>query len=194
MKTKLSPKPLKKLTRSNPFTLPSVEWSHEKDLTEIVSSIVANKTAPRKEQATAAAEVSADHLGALVSIANNFWRARKRMSDAGDGEVREDMKRIHDRIEAIRRSLGEVGIVIRYHQEVRDESQPKTGIVIRDHTGDAYDEGQPMKVVASKPKPGLDKERVCETLLPSIFWNNRLVQNGEIVTETPSAPNNPSDS
>jgi hypothetical protein len=61
--------------------------------------------------------------------------------------------------------------------------------VIRNHTGDAYDEGQPMKVVASKPTPGLDKKRVSETLLPSIFWNNRLVQNGEIEIATPASPN-----
>ena len=116
------------------------------------------------------------------------------MSDAQDGEVREDMKRVHDRIEAIRRSLVEVGIVIRYHPEVRDESQPKTGIVIRDHTGETYDEGQPMKVVASKPTPGLDKKRVSETLLPSIFWNNRLVQNGEIEIATPAAPSTTAES
>ena len=73
-------------------------------------------------------------------------------------------------------------------------SLAEVGIVIRDHTGDVYDEGQPMKVVASKPTSGLDKERVKETLLPSIFWNDRLVQNGEIVTETPSAPTTPTES
>jgi hypothetical protein len=194
VKTKHAPKPVNKLKRQSPFEIPHADWPHEKELTEIVSSIVANKTAPRREQATATAEVSADYLGALVSIANNFWRARKRMSDAGDGEVREDMKRIHDRVEAIRRSLVEVGIVICYHPEVRGESQPKTGIVIRDHTGDAYDEGQPMKVVASKPTPGLDKKRVSETLLPSIFWNNRLVQNGEIEIATPVSPNSSAES
>ena len=139
------------------------------------------------EQTRHEAEPTADQLKALVSIANNFWRARKRMSDLGDGEVREDMKRIHDRIEAIRRSLVDVGIVISYHPEVRDEAQPKIGIVIRDHTGEAYDEGQPMKVIASKPTPGLKKKYVSETLLPSIFWKNQLVQNGEIEIATPAS-------
>ena len=171
MKTKHSPKSLKKLKGKNPFEIPSVEWSHEKKLTEIVSSIVANKTLPRKEQVTVNAEVPTDYLKALVSIATNVWRAKIKMVDATTGEVREEMKRVDRHIEAIYRNLAEVGIVI------------------RDHTGDAYDEGQPMKVVASKPTPGLDKKRVSETLLPSIFWDNRLIQNGEIEIATPRSPN-----
>jgi hypothetical protein len=175
MKTKHSPKPLKKLKRGSPFEIPRVEWSHEKELTEILSSIVANKTSPRNEQGTAEAGVPTDYLKALVSIATNAWRAKIKMVDATTGQVREEMKRVDRHIEAIYRSLAEVGVVI------------------RDHTGDAYDEGQPMKVVASKPTPGLDKERVSETLLPSIFWNNRLLQNGEIVIATPSSPNTPAE-
>jgi hypothetical protein len=176
MKTKHTPMHVNKLKRGSPFEIPNVECSHEKELTEIVSSIVANKTETAKEPATEAAGVPTGYLKALVAIATNAWRAKVKMVDATTGEVREEMKRVDRHIEAIHRSLAEVGIVI------------------RDHTGDAYDEGQPMKVVASKPKPGLDKERVCETLLPSIFWNNRLVQNGEIVTETPSAPNTSAES
>jgi len=174
MKTQRGPKPLrqsKKLKLGSPFEIPSVEWSHEKELTEIVSSIVANRTTLRKEQATVEAGAPTDFLKALVSIATNAWRAKVKMVDATTGEVLEEMKRVDRHIEAIYRSLAEVGIVI------------------RDHTGDAYDEGQPMKVVASKPTPGLDKKRVSETLLPSIFWNNRLVQNGEIEIATPASPN-----
>jgi len=171
MKTKHSPKPLKKLNQRNPFALPSVEWSHEKELKEIVSSLVASKTAPHKEQATPESGMPTDSLKALVSIATNAWRAKIKMVDITTGEVREEMKRVDRHIEAIIRNLADVGVVI------------------RDHTGESYDEGQPMKVVASKPTPGLDMKRVSETLLPSIFWNNRLVQNGEIEIATPASPN-----
>ena len=44
-----------------------------------------------------------------------------------------------------------------------------------------------MKVIASKPVQGLQKKRVSDTLLPSIFWQNMLVQNGEIEIESPLA-------
>ena len=171
MKTKRSPKSLRKLERRSPFEIPSVKWTHEKELTEIVSSIVASKTPPRNKQAAADAEEPTDYLKTLVSIATNAWRAKKKILDPVTGEVRDDMKRVDRHIEAIYRNLAEVGVVI------------------RNHTGDAYDEGQPMKVVASKPTHGLEKKRVSETLLPSIFWNNRLVQNGEIEIATPASPN-----
>lgn len=189
MKTKRTQKFLKNLKRKSAFDTPGVNVSAKEAITDLVRSVMDFGKSAHRTQDTGDASVPTHHLGALVSIGNNFWRARKRMSDSGDGEVREDMKRVHDRVEAIRRSLVEVGIVIRYYPEVRDECQPATGIVIRDHTGDAYDEGQPMKVVANKPTPGLDKKRVSETLLPSIFWNNRLVQNGEIEIATPASPN-----
>ena len=195
MKTKRSPKFLNPPNRKDPLAIPNAEWSHEKELIEIVSSIVASKTAPRREPSPTEAGVPADYLTAVVSIANNFWRAKKRMLDAASGEVREDMKRICRDVEAIRRSFAGVGILIRYHRDDDfDEGEPKVRIMIRDHTGDAYDEGQPMKVVASKPTPGLDKKRVSETLLPSIFWNNQLVQNGEIEIATPASPNTPTES
>jgi len=103
----------------------------------------------------------------LAAIATNTWRAKAKLADATTGEIREDMKRIGRHIEAVYRNLAELGIVI------------------RDHTDEAYDEGQPMRVVASKPTAGLDKKRVSETLLPSIFWNDRLIQNGEIEIAIP---------
>jgi len=70
--------------------------------------------------------VSADYWEHWFRLPTTFGEPENECRLQGDGEVREDMKRIHDRIEAIRRSLVEVGIVIRYYPEVRDESQPKT--------------------------------------------------------------------
>lgn len=116
-------------------------------------------------------ETPPDNLKTLISIATNVWRAKTKILHPAGSEVRDDMRRVDRHIEAIYRNLAEVGIAI------------------RDHTGDVYDEGQPMRVVASKPTPGLDKKHVSETLLPSIFWNNRLVQNGEIEIATADSPN-----
>jgi hypothetical protein len=169
MKNRRNPKSLNKPKASAPFAIPSVKWSHEKEITDIVSSIIANKTSIRREEIVPDADAPPAYVKALTSIATNTWRAKAKVLDSATGEVREEMKRVDRHIEAIYRNLAEVGIVI------------------RDHTGDVYDEGQPMKVVASKPTQGLGKKRVSETLLPSIFWNDRLVQNGEIEIATPLA-------
>ncbi len=160
---------------ANPIDLPNAEWPGDQQMLEAVALVMTAKP-QRKEQAPAESGVPTEYLKALISIATNAWRAKTKMVDTTTGEVREEMKRVDRHIEAIYRSLAEVGIVI------------------RNHTGDAYDEGQPMKVVANKPTPGLDKKRVSETLLPSIFWNDRLVQNGEIEIATPSDPNTPAES
>jgi hypothetical protein len=167
MKAKRKTIIVRKPNLANPNVLPNAEWPGEKQMLESVALVMTAKPM-RKEQAPAKAEIPTDYLKVLVSIATNAWRAKTKMVDSTTGEVREEMKRVDRHIEAIYRCLADVGIVI------------------RDHTRDAYDEGQPMKVVASKPTPGLEKKHVSETLLPSIFWNNRLVQNGEIEIAIPS--------
>jgi len=171
MKTKSTAKSLKRPSRKDWIEIPSVDISPEKAITELAQTIFEVGAATSKKQIAHDSEVPPAYLKALASIATNAWRAKTKMLDVTTGGVREDMKRVDRHIEAIYRNLAEVGIVI------------------RDHTGDVYDEGQPMKVIASKPTPRLDKKRVSETLLPSIFWNNRLIQNGEIEITAPLAPN-----
>ena len=193
MKTKRRPIIVKKPNLANPTALPNAEWPGERQTWDTVALVMTAKPA-RKEQAAPGAEVPTDYLKALVSIATNAWRAKTKMVDTmkmveamntanvtqlkspTKDEVLEKMKRVDRHIEAICRNLAEVGVVI------------------CDHTGDAYDEGQPMQVVTTKPTPGLEKKHVSETLLPSIFWNNRLVQNGEIEIATPASPNTSAES
>lgn len=174
MKTKRSPKLLQNPKRKNAFAIRSAESLHEKDVAAISSSLVDDKSA-RNVRPASDVELPAEYRRALVSIATNAWRAKTKMLDAKTGEVRDDMKRVDRHIEAIYRNLGELGIAI------------------RDHTGDVYDEGEPMRVIASKLMPQLQKKCVSETLLPSIFWNNHLVQNGEIEIATPATATSPAE-
>jgi hypothetical protein len=161
-------KSVRKAKRQSPFEIPAVEWPDEKNLTELVAHIIAEKSAARNTHAAHDGELPVDYLKALVSIATNAWRAKLKMVDVRTGEIREEMRPVDRHIEAIYRNLAAVGIAI------------------RDHTGDVYDEGQPMKVVASKPTLGLEGKRISETLLPSIFWKKRLIQNGEVEIATPA--------
>jgi hypothetical protein len=176
MKTKRTQKFVKQLKQKGAFDIPDVNISLKEAITDLVRSVMDFGKSDHSPQDTLDASIPAGYAKVLVSIATNAWRAKSKMIDATTGEFREEMKRVGRHVEAIYRNLAEVGVVI------------------RDHTGDAYDEGQPMKVVASKATPGLDKKRVSETLLPSIFWKDRLIQNGEIEIETPSTPNAPAES
>ena len=167
MKSNKRQKLFQKQKLNDPFAIPRAEWPTPKPITEIVTAIVAGSPQDKNPKVTSDLGSTNDILQTLVSIATNAWRAKTKMVDGMTGEVREDMKRVDRHIEAIYRNLTEVGIVI------------------RDHTGETYDEGQPMKVIASKPTQGLQKKRISETLLPSIFWRDRLIQNGEVEIATP---------
>lgn len=50
----------------------------------------------------------------------------------------------------------------------------------------------PEKVVDAKSQPGITKERVAETLRPTVtwtteFWKNTMIQKGEVIINTPEA-------
>jgi hypothetical protein len=106
----------------------------------------------------------------LVAIANSYFRAKKKMLDPTTGEPHEAMSRVYKDIERISRHLEEMGFKI------------------QNHTGDAYDDGQPMKVITSNPRPEATRKYVLETLLPTIYWNDKIIQHGEIEIAVPSAP------
>ena len=99
---------------------------------------------------------------AVAGIATYAWKARTRMIDKASGEVRDEMRRVHGDVERICKSLGELEIVI------------------KDHTGDSFDYGLPLKVIATKPVPDIPKEVVTETLKPTIYWRGHIIQHGEV--------------
>ena len=57
---------------------------------------------------------------------------------------------------------------------------------IKDHTGEIFDYGLPLNVVTTQPSPGITKERVLETLKPTIYWQEQMIQMGEVVIATPA--------
>jgi hypothetical protein len=104
---------------------------------------------------------------AVIGIATNTWKARRRLIDPVSGEVGEEMKRLNADIERIQRCLEELGVVI------------------EDHTNQPFDYGLPWKVVATKPTTGIQKEMVTETLRPTIRWHDQIIQHAEVEIATP---------
>lgn len=120
--------------------------------------------------------VSSDGVGsnsgiqqALSTIATNAWRARHRMMRAQNGDAKEDTKRVIRHIEAVFDALNQIGVEV------------------RDMEGRPYDSGMALKVVSFEPTPGLSKEEVSETIKPTITWQGKLIQMGEVIVGTPPA-------
>ena len=169
MKSQPDPNRSKKTDPDDAFAIPDAAWPNPSVVAEILSSIIAEKSAPQPARAATYNEPKTDYFKVIVAVATNVWRARADILPERAGETPESTKRLKRHIDEIYNSLGDFGIVI------------------RDHTGEPYDESQALKVVESWPKQGLDRKRVSETVLPSIYWNERLIQSGEVKIATPLA-------
>jgi hypothetical protein len=164
----------KRPTPNDVFAIPDAAWPSQAAVVEILAGIVAQQPqAAQPSRATVNTGVETDYFKVMLAIATNAWRARRETLDPHTGEVRPDMLPIAAHIDAIYRDLAGFGISI------------------SDHTGEAYEEGQAMKVLNSVPTAGLDRTRVSQTILPSVFWNNRLIQSAEVEIAVPADIINP---
>lgn len=59
------------------------------------------------------------------------------------------------------------------------------GIEIKDHTGGDYEGGMALRVITSQPVSGLVRRQIIETLKPTIYYRNRIIQMGEVIVGVP---------
>lgn len=115
----------------------------------------------------------------LATVATTAWKMQKRMIDTQSGDTREaldegDTRRLARDVQTLQNTLMDMGITI------------------RDKTGQSFDYGMPEKVVDAKPMKGITKERVAETLRPTVTWSTELwkdtmIQKGEVIIHTPES-------
>jgi hypothetical protein len=117
--------------------------------------------------------------GKLAAVATIGWKMQKRMTDPESGETRDafdesDGRKLARDVQALLSTLTDMGITI------------------RDRAGQAFDYGMPEKVVDAKAMKGISKERVAETLRPTVswttdFWKETIIQKGEVIIHTPES-------
>lgn len=112
--------------------------------------------------------VPANVVKGMADIATNIWKAKAKMLDGASGEVRDEMKRVYRHIEGVLETLHEMGLEV------------------KDHTGDPFDYGLPLKVITTQPTQGITRESVVETIKPTIYWQQQIIQTGEVVIATPA--------
>lgn len=111
----------------------------------------------------------------LVEIATNLWRMHIKMVDLQTGEPLEETRRLFRHLNAIKSALEEAGITI------------------QDHTGVSFDSGMQISVIAFQPHEHLDRERIIETIKPSIYYRRKMMQMGQVIVGVPSNPELSSD-
>lgn len=105
---------------------------------------------------------------ALVEIALNSWRLKRRMEDPETREPIEGMGLYYRHVDAIQKGLDALGITI------------------KDPTNETY--GAQQKAIAFEPTPGIQKETVVKTIKPTIQFRGQLLERGEVIVGTPISP------
>ena len=103
----------------------------------------------------------------LSEIATELWRLKQKMIDEQNGEPSEAMRRPYRHVASALDALAEVGIEI------------------QNHTGQPYKSGLAVEVLAFQPTAEIAREMIVETVRPSIYLNEKQVQQGQVIVGTP---------
>lgn len=100
-----------------------------------------------------------------AEIGTTAWRIQRRLTSTGESS--DIIKRVSRDLESVHDAL------------------TQGGIEIKDHTGEKYDGGMALNVIAFQPSPGITKELVIETIKPTIYHKNKMVQMGQVIVGVP---------
>jgi len=105
-------------------------------------------------------------LDMFKDIGTLVWRLERRF-DNKEGELPRDLRRATRDLESMRDSL------------------EQRGFEIKDHTGQDYDGGMLVKVITSQPVASLTHPQIIETLKPTIYYHEKIIQMGDVIVGVP---------
>ncbi len=103
----------------------------------------------------------------LAAVVTNAWKAKAKMISRENGQPHDEMRRVYRHIESM------------------FDAFEQMGLQAKDHTGDPFDYGMPLNVITTQPMPGLAREQIIETIKPTVYWDDSIIQTGEVVIATP---------
>lgn len=152
----------------------------DKALTEVqaLKDAAANAPAPIAPVAATGPAVSgaapSPQDEGMAALATNIWRAKMRLIDAKTGEPREENRRLYRHIEGAMEAFASLGVRL------------------TDWLDQPYDAGLPLKVISFQPTPEVTCDTVIEAVRPTVFWQDRLLQVGEVIVGIPETPSSQS--
>lgn len=172
---------LRQLMFRKAFRIPAPVWPA--DVLEQIEAARRDRgdRAPRPEsRLEPGLTANEDTMVLVAELVTGLWRIRRRLLADGNGEPPEGQRAVFRHVESAWDVLAQKGI------EVRDD------------VGARYVPGMALRVVAFQPTPGIQHEKVIESIRPSIFYRERLLQRGEVIVATPenstqAAPPPPAD-
>ncbi len=133
------------------------------DLLRTVRELSAAAGAARRES------LDPGSLKLLADVGTGLWRLKQKMLRPGTDQPLEEMRRAYRHLESVWDALSQAGTEI------------------QDHTGSPFDPGMAIRVISYQPTAGLAREKVIETIKPTIYYRGRTVQMGEVIVGRPEA-------
>ncbi len=126
------------------------------------------------KQKVAACEVRDCELPKLIAlladVATGIWRIKNKFSTVDIDGLPDEIKKAYRHVESTWDALS------------------SAEIEIRDQTGEKFPQGNPaLKVIAFQPTPSVQYEVIAETIKPTIYYNGRLIQMGQVIVEKPQS-------
>ncbi len=106
-------------------------------------------------------------LDMAADVGTLVWRIQRRL--VGTGELPKPLQRLSRDVERTWDAL------------------TQGGIEIIDHTGGHYEGGMALRVITSQPVSGLVQRQIIETLKPTIYYKDKIIQMGEVIVGVPEA-------
>lgn len=104
-------------------------------------------------------------LDMAVDVGTLVWRVQRRLSVIG--QLPKELNRVSRDLESTWNALAQ------------------RGIEIEDHTGQDYVSGMALRVITSQPVTSLTKKQIIETLKPTIYYKDKIIQMGEVIVGVP---------
>jgi hypothetical protein len=109
----------------------------------------------------------------LADLATGLWRVRRRVHAGLGGADPSELRRLRRDLDALADRLTEAGVEI------------------TDHTGEPYEPGKSLRVLAFQPTAAVQRETISETLKPTIYHQGQWLQMGEVIVSTPQPESAP---
>ena len=101
-----------------------------------------------------------------ADLATGWWRIWRKCLQPGTERPLDEMKKIFNFVESLREALGELGLEI------------------IDHTSKEIPPGLALEVLGYQERPGLKRDRVLDTVRPTVYCHDKLIQVGRVYAET----------
>jgi len=130
------------------------------------------RTAPQRQVSDTEREAiearTKDLVKAVAGLVSGLWRVRKNILSGGQMETPQQKRRVVRAVESAW------------------DAMASHGIEAKDYSGEKYAAGAALKVIVFQQAQDVTVDTIAETVKPTIFFKDALIQRGEVVVSTPA--------